>query len=55
MLGRYWTIEGKVIRGERRGRLIGFPTCNIDLGNYIIPKVGVYSSLIIISKKIKNL
>jgi len=54
MLGRYWTIEGKVIRGERRGRLIGFPTCNIDLGNYIIPKVGVYSSIVVINKKIKK-
>ena len=54
MLGRSWTIEGIVKRGEKRGRKIGFPTCNIDLGNYIVPKVGVYSSLIIISKKIKK-
>ena len=54
MLGRYWTIEGKVIRGEKRGRSIGFPTCNLDLGNYIIPKVGVYSSIVVINKKIKK-
>ena len=54
MLGRHWTIEGIVKRGEKRGRKIGFPTCNIDLGNYIVPKVGVYSSLIIMSKKIKK-
>ena len=54
MLGRYWTIEGKVIRGETRGRSIGFPTCNLDLGNYIIPKVGVYSSIVVINKKIKK-
>ena len=28
--------------GER-GRLIGFPTCNIKLNDYIVPKLGVYS------------
>ena len=54
MLGRNWTIEGIVSKGEKRGRKIGFPTCNIDLGNYIVPKVGVYSSIIIINKKIKK-
>ena len=42
-LGRNWSIEGKVIRGEQRGRKIGFPTCNIEIGNYILPKLGVYS------------
>ena len=52
MLGRYWTIEGNVKRGEKRGRKIGFPTCNLDLGNYIVPKVGVYSSIVVINKKI---
>ena len=54
MLGRYWTIEGNVKRGEKRGRKIGFPTCNLDLGNYIVPKVGVYSSIVVINKKIKK-
>ena len=52
MLGRYWTIEGNVKKGEKRGRKIGFPTCNLDLGNYIVPKVGVYSSIVVINKKI---
>ncbi len=54
MLGRYWTIEGKVKRGEKRGRKIGFPTCNLDLGNYVIPKIGVYSSIVIVNKRIKK-
>ena len=54
MLGRYWTIEGNVKKGEKRGRKIGFPTCNLDLGNYIVPKVGVYSSIVVINKKIKK-
>ena len=43
LLGRPWSIEGKVIKGEQRGRLIGFPTCNIKLNSYILPKLGVYS------------
>ena len=44
LLGRPWTIEGVVQRGDKRGRTIGFPTCNIDLKNYVIPKLGVYSA-----------
>ena len=54
LLGRFWTIEGIVKRGEKRGRKIGFPTCNLDLKNYIMPKLGVYSVKIIIDKKIKK-
>jgi riboflavin kinase/FMN adenylyltransferase len=41
-LGRPWSIKGEVIRGEKRGRKIGFPTCNIRWGPYILPKLGVY-------------
>jgi len=54
LLGRFWTIEGIVKRGEKRGRKIGFPTCNLDLSNYIVPKLGVYSAKVIIDKKIKK-
>ncbi len=46
LLNRSWTIEGKVIKGSRRGRKIGFPTCNIKLNNYTIPKLGVYSVMV---------
>ena len=53
LLGRLWSIEGKVIKGERRGRLIGFPTCNIRMRDYIIPKLGVYS-VIVESKQFKK-
>jgi len=54
LLGRFWTIEGVVKRGDRRGRRIGFPTCNLDLKNYIVPKLGVYSAKIIVDKRIKK-
>ncbi len=43
LLNRKWCIEGKVIRGKKRGRKIGFPTCNMNIGDYVIPKVGVYA------------
>ena len=54
LLGRFWTIEGLVRKGEQRGRKIGFPTCNLDMKNYIVPKVGVYSCKVILDKKIKK-
>jgi riboflavin kinase/FMN adenylyltransferase len=43
LLNREWTIEGKVIRGQQRGRKIGFPTCNVKMKDYIIPRLGVYA------------
>ena len=43
LLRRDWCIEGKVIKGHKRGRKIGFPTCNLKLRNYTIPKLGVYA------------
>ena len=43
LLRRDWCIEGKVIKGHKRGRKIGFPTCNLKMGNYVIPKLGVYA------------
>ena len=43
LLGRPWSVEGEVIKGEQRGRIIGFPTCNIELNSYTLPKLGVYS------------
>jgi len=46
LLNRPWCIKGKVIKGKRRGRKIGFPTCNIKLNDYIVPKLGVYSVVV---------
>ena len=43
LLGRPWCVEGEVIKGAKRGRKIGFPTCNIKLNSYTLPKLGVYS------------
>ena len=43
LLNRKWCIKGKIIKGQQRGRKIGFPTCNINMCDYIVPKLGVYS------------
>jgi len=42
-LGRYYTTEGIVIHGFKRGRELGFPTANIStIDNFLIPQNGVY-------------
>jgi len=43
LLGRPWEIEGRVETGDRRGRLLGFPTANIGLSDYLRPALGVYA------------
>ena len=52
-LNRSWSIEGNVITGKKLGRKIGFPTCNIDIKNYVIAKPGVYSVKVQIGKNKK--
>lgn len=44
LLGRFYTIEGTVVDGEKRGRSIGFPTANIEpTDDYLLPALGVYA------------
>ncbi len=43
ILGRPFAIRGEVIHGDKRGRAIGVPTANIDLGDYMRPAYGVYA------------
>ena len=43
LLGRNWSIEGIVKKGRQQGKKIGFPTCNIDIKDYVIAMPGVYS------------
>jgi len=43
LLGQPFEIEGRVVEGDHRGRLIGFPTANVRLGDYVWPATGVYA------------
>ena len=54
LLNRNWTIVGKVIKGHRRGHKIGFPTCNLKLNDYVVPKLGVYAVKVKTNNVIKN-
>jgi len=43
MLGHWHRIEGEVIRGDQRGRELGFPTANMSITGLHPPKFGVYA------------
>ena len=46
LLDRPYKVKGTVIHGKQRGRLIGFPTLNIDYGMKYLPKRGVYGTIV---------
>ena len=43
LLNRNWTIQGVVKKGRQVGKKIGFPTCNIDIKDYVLAMPGVYA------------
>ena len=43
LLKRNWTIQGMVKKGRQVGKKIGFPTCNIEIEDYVLAKPGVYA------------
>ncbi len=43
LLGRAYTIEGRVTHGEKLGRQLGFPTANIPLKRTRAPLTGIYA------------
>jgi riboflavin kinase/FMN adenylyltransferase len=42
-LGRFWEVEGPVATGDKLGRVLGFPTANIALGDHLRPATGIYA------------
>ena len=50
MLGRPVTVLGEVVRGDARGRLLGFPTANLDLHHEARPPRGVYAAAVAIGE-----
>ena len=43
LLSRDYAMEGVVQRGDGRGRELGYPTANLQLGDYQRPKYGIYA------------
>ena len=52
LLGRHWSISGKVVKGNRIGRKIGFKTANVYLDEYVNPMYGVYAVKVKFDNKI---
>lgn len=49
MLGRSYSVEGKVVQGDKRGRELGFPTANIEPDDQVaVPSNGIYATVIIV-------
>jgi len=40
---RPFAIRGEVIHGDKRGREIGYPTANMEMGPYLRPRFGIYA------------
>lgn len=43
-LGHWHTVAGPVVRGDQRGRTLGYPTANLAFGIQIVPRFGVYAA-----------
>lgn len=44
ILGRPFAIEGVVQKGRQLGRQFGYPTANVPIGDYVLPRLGVYAT-----------
>jgi riboflavin kinase/FMN adenylyltransferase len=43
LLGHWWRVEGHVAPGEKRGRLLGYPTANLKVEHTLQPAFGIYA------------
>ena len=48
LLGRSFSITGRVVSGKKLGRILGFPTANLDLDSHykLIPAQGIYAVVV---------
>jgi len=51
LLGRYFFVDGKVVRGAGRGAGLGFPTANLKSDNELMPAPGVYACFAELGRK----
>ena len=46
LMGRYFYLEGKIITSGKRGRVLGFPTANLDIKpQQALPENGIYATI----------
>ncbi|WP_121116089.1 bifunctional riboflavin kinase/FAD synthetase [Croceibacterium ferulae] len=43
LLTRPFAVRARVQHGDKRGRTIGYPTANMDMGSYLRPRYGIYA------------
>jgi riboflavin kinase/FMN adenylyltransferase len=43
LMTRPFAVRGEVVHGDKRGRAIGYPTANMELGTYLRPRFGIYA------------
>jgi riboflavin kinase/FMN adenylyltransferase len=43
LMTRPFAVRGIVQHGDKRGRAIGYPTANLELGTYLRPRYGIYA------------
>lgn len=54
MLGRAYSVAGKVIEGDRIGRTIGVPTANVEIAGLTLPPTGVYAARVNVADRSYN-
>ena len=54
LLGRFWSVNGKVNSGDKIGRTLGYRTANVFLNDCILPLRGVYVTRLYLNQKIYN-
>jgi riboflavin kinase/FMN adenylyltransferase len=48
LLGHPYTVVGRVVTGDRRGRELGMPTANLDTPNELLPANGIYATVAVV-------
>lgn len=54
LLGRDYPIIGRIVEGAQRGRILGFPTANLEISEELYPKEGVYAVQVVWHSQIFN-
>jgi len=52
LLGRNFSLKGRVFKGKGIGLRLGFPTANISASGYVMPACAVYAAYVVLEKKI---